>query len=334
MSAALLEVRDLRTCVMRDGVELAIVDGVSFDLARGEILALVGESGSGKTMTALSILGLLPSGVCIAGGAIRFDGLDLARASAGELRSVRGGGIAMVFQDALSALNPLLTIGEQVIEVVRLHARMSGARARARARELLAQCGLPEPDAALAAFPHQLSGGMRQRAQLAMALGGEPRVLIADEPTSALDASLARDMLALLEKLARERELALLLVTHDFGAVENLAQRVAVMYAGRIVESGAARDVLRRPQHPYTRALLASLPSRARRGEDLHAIPGQPPELHERPSGCAFRTRCSIAREACALEVPALNASITLDGGRRLVACPFHTAAIDVEAAP
>jgi oligopeptide/dipeptide ABC transporter ATP-binding protein len=324
VSEALLEVRDLRTCVVREGLEFAIVDGVSFELARGETLALVGESGSGKTMTALSILGLLPNGVRVASGAIRFGDVDLARANADQLRGVRGGGIAMVFQDALSALNPVLTIGEQVIEVVRLHTDIARKGARGRARELLAQCGLPEPDGALAAFPHQLSGGMRQRAQLAMALGGAPKLLIADEPTSALDASLAREMLALLRRLARERELALLLVTHDFGAVESLAQRVAVMYAGRIVESGATRDVLREPRHPYTRALLASLPSRARRGEALHAIRGQPPELHERPSGCAFRTRCSLAREACVRDVPALRAMLGLDGALRYVACPFH----------
>jgi len=304
VSDALLEVRDLRVCVVREGVELAIVDGVSFELARGETLALVGESGSGKTMTALAILGLLPSGVRSAGGAIRFGELDLARANEDELRAVRGGGVAMVFQDALSALNPVLTIGEQVIEVVRLHARVSGAQARARARELLAQCGLPEPDTALAAFPHQLSGGMRQRAQLAMVLGGAPQLLIADEPTSALDASLARDMLALLKRLSVERELALLFVSHDFGAVERIAERVAVMYAGRIVEMGTTLEVFNNPSHPYTRALLRCLPDVGLGRQQLVEIGGQPPDLSRLPAGCPFAPRCLERQSICEEQSP------------------------------
>jgi peptide/nickel transport system ATP-binding protein len=311
----LVTIDRLCTHVRTPAGPIPAVDGVSLAIPRGRTVALVGESGCGKSLTALSILRLLPSGARIVSGRIRFDGQDLAVLSERELRAVRGGRIAIIFQEPLTALHPLLSIGRQLLEPLELHERL-GRRARlARAEELLARVGIPRPRHCLRQYPHELSGGMRQRAMIAMALAGRPELLIADEPTTALDPTIQLQILELLAELQRETHLAILLVTHDLGVVAHFADEACVMYCGRIVERGPAQRVLTDPRHPYTRALLGSLltltsaqrpvrPARdapARRDSSptrdrLPVIAGQVPSLLNRPPGCAFHPRCAEAR--------------------------------------
>lgn len=311
-AARLLEVREL-------GVEFAPgerpVESISYELGCGEALALVGESGCGKTLSALALIELLPAGAR-ATGTLSWRGAPL-RARADGLR---GREIGCVFQDPQSSLNPVLSIGAQLGAILRTHLRLRGRAARERARELLERVGLPDADAHLRSHPHQLSGGMRQRAAIACALAGEPSLLIADEPTSALDLGLQAQLFALLARLRRERGLALLLVTHDLACAAQEAQRVCVVYAGRVVESGAARDVLARPRHPYTRALIDALPGRGAPRTPLAAIPGSVPPVQARPSGCAYRTRCERASDRCARELPLLEPE-QAGGASRAVAC-------------
>jgi peptide/nickel transport system ATP-binding protein len=311
-SAPLLVVRELS---VEFGSGERPVESISYELARGEALALVGESGCGKTLSALALIELLPAGARAA-GALLWRGEPL-RARAQRLR---GREIGCVFQDPQSSLNPVLSIGAQLGAVLRTHRGLRGGAARARAQELLEQAGLPDARAHLRSHPHQLSGGMRQRAAIACALAGEPSLLIADEPTSALDLGLQAQLFALLARLRRDRGLALLLVTHDLAAAAHAAERVCVVYAGRVVESGAARDVLSLPRHPYTQALVNALPGRGAPRTPLAAIPGAVPPVHARPSGCAFRTRCERASERCARELPLLLPSRAIDA-TRTVAC-------------
>jgi peptide/nickel transport system ATP-binding protein len=298
------------------------VDEASFRVHPGETLALVGESGCGKTAAALSILRLLPRGGRIESGDVRFKGRELRTLPEEAMRRLRGAEIGMVFQDPLSALDPLWTIGDQVLETVRLDPKLSRAAARARVLELLARVGLPDPPRIAREHPHRLSGGMRQRAMIAIAIARGPSLLVADEPTSALDATVEAGILDLFRSLQQESGMGILLVTHDLAVVAQNAHRMAVMYAGRVVETGSVAGVLAHPRHPYTIALLRSHTSRAQPGERLAPIPGRVPAPSERPSGCRFRDRCPIAKPRCAELEPALLA-LTLPGPPRAVACHY-----------
>jgi len=304
VSTALLTVNDLRTWFdTRQGVAKA-VDGVSFTLAAGEILGLAGESGSGKSVTGLSILGLIDPPGRIAAGQILFRGQDLITLDAESLRKLRGDRISMVFQDPMMTLNPVLRIDTQMIEALRAHRAVSNEEAQRLAREALERVGIPAPDERLRNYPHQLSGGMRQRVAIAIALLNRPDLVIADEPTTALDVTIQAQILHEVRKLCRESGTALVWITHDLAVLAGLADRIAIMYAGRIVESGAVGDIIERPLHPYTRGLIESVPSRNRRGAPLAQIPGMAPALTALPQGCAFRPRCGRASERCTADVP------------------------------
>ena len=318
MTAPLLSLETL-TVALPGGV--ALVRDLTLSVARGEVLAVVGESGCGKSMTALAVMGLLPDGVAVAGGAIRFDGTDLARLPGSRLRAVRGRRIAMIFQEPMTSLNPVLTIGEQVAEVVLRHERTTRRTARTRALEMLEKVRLPDAAARLDAYPHQISGGQRQRVMIAAALACGPDLIIADEPTTALDVTIQAEILHLLDDLRRDRGLALMLITHDLGVVSTMADRVAVMYAGRKVEEGPVADVLARPLHPYTRMLMAARPDPARgRAARLVEIAGNVPSPRAMPPGCAFAPRCPEARDACRAAVPPWAPTVARHGA----ACILH----------
>jgi len=299
-----LEITDLHTHFITRAGTLRAVDGVSLSVGRGEVLGLVGESGSGKSVTGFSIIGLVDPPGKIVSGSVKFEGREITGLSEPELRKLRGNKIAMIFQDPMMTLNPVLRIDAQMIETVKAHDNSSTAVARERARDALGQVGIPSPEERLSAYPHQFSGGMRQRVAIAIALLHNPALIIADEPTTALDVTIQAQILAVVQKLATERGTSLLWITHDLSVVAGLADRVAVMYAGRIVESGAVDAVLDHPMHPYTNGLIGSLPSRNRRGSKLLQIPGMTPSPLDRPEGCAFRTRCSHADASCAQEPP------------------------------
>jgi oligopeptide/dipeptide ABC transporter ATP-binding protein len=301
----LLQVDDLRTHFFTPAGVVPAVDGVSFDIPSGHILALVGESGCGKSLTALSILRLVPPPGRIVSGRIRFDGRELLDLPEREMRAIRGGRIAMIFQQPMTSLNPLLTIGQQVEESLRLHKRPAGRRcspsgrdARRLTVELLRRVGLPAPEQRRREYPHQLSGGMQQRVMIAMALAGQPELLIADEPTSALDVTVQAQILGLLSDLRRERGLSLLFITHDLGVVAQIADAVCVMYAGRIVEQAPTERLFTDPRHPYTAGLLRSAPRLATPAtRRLPVIPGEVPSPWHRPAGCPFHPRCDRGRE-------------------------------------
>ncbi|MFZ5541043.1 MAG: ABC transporter ATP-binding protein [Pseudomonadota bacterium] len=315
--SALLEVTDLVTeFATRDGL-LRAVDGVSLSLARGEVLGLVGESGSGKSVTGFSILGLIDPPGRIAAGSVRFDGQELIGAPEDALRRLRGKRIAMIFQDPMMTLNPVLSVETQMVETVLAHDRVSRQAARSRAIEALGRVGIASPAERLAQYPHQFSGGMRQRVAIAIALLHRPDLVIADEPTTALDVTVQGQILYEMQKLVRETGSALVWITHDLAVVAGLADRVAVMYAGRIVEEGAVDAVLDAPLHPYTRGLLDSVPANNAAGRRLNQIPGMTPSLLRLAPGCAFRERCSRAAERCG-SMPELAAR-----GARKVRCHF-----------
>jgi peptide/nickel transport system ATP-binding protein len=302
MSAPTLEVRNLRTHFFTRAGVVKAVDDVSFTVQRGKVMGLVGESGSGKTVTGFSIIGLVDPPGRIAGGSILFQGRDLAKISEEEMRSLRGNRIAMIFQDPMMTLNPVLRIDTQMIETVRAHRKVSTEEARQRARDTLGMVGIPSPDERLKAYPHQFSGGMRQRVAIAIALLHEPELIIADEPTTALDVTIQGQILAEVQKLAQTTGTSLIWITHDLSVVAGLADDIAVMYAGRVVEKGAVSEVLDRPLHPYTAGLIGSVPSRNKRGEPLRQIPGMTPSLLSLPPGCAFRSRCPRAADVCMAE--------------------------------
>jgi peptide/nickel transport system ATP-binding protein len=278
------------------------VDGVSFSVGRGKVMGLVGESGSGKSVTGFSIIGLVDPPGRIAGGSILFQGRDLAKLSEEEMRDLRGNRIAMIFQDPMMTLNPVLRIDTQMIETVKAHKKVSTEEARQRARDTLGMVGIPSPDERLKAYPHQFSGGMRQRVAIAIALLHEPQLIVADEPTTALDVTIQGQILAEVQKLCATTGTSMIWITHDLSVVAGLADDIAVMYAGRIVEKGAVGEVLDKPLHPYTHGLIGSVPSRNKRGEALRQIPGMTPSLLNLPPGCAFRARCPRASEACLAE--------------------------------
>ncbi|MEV6396857.1 ABC transporter ATP-binding protein [Streptomyces sp. NPDC051907] len=303
----LLEVRDLRVEFhTRDGVAKA-VNGVNYSVEAGETLAVLGESGSGKSVTAQAVMGILdtPPGK-ITGGEILFQGKDLLRLGEEERRQIRGAGMAMIFQDALSSLNPVLSVGDQLGEMFVVHQGMRRKAARARAVELMEWVGIPGARERVGQYPHQFSGGMRQRIMIAMALALEPALIIADEPTTALDVTVQAQVMDLLAKLQSELAMGLVLITHDLGVVADVADKIAVMYAGRIVETAPVHDVYKAPAHPYTKGLLASIPRLDHKGRELYAIKGLPPNLTSIPSGCAFHPRCPLARDRCRAETPPL----------------------------
>jgi peptide/nickel transport system ATP-binding protein len=304
----LLRVEDLRVEFSTEDGIVHAVDGITYEVRTGRTLGIVGESGSGKTVASLTTLGLTQRQGAIVSGRILFEGRDLLKLGEEELRAVRGNEIAMIFQDPLSSLHPLYRVGDQLIEAVRAHKRVSKAKARERAIEMLGLVGIPDPAGRVDDYPHEFSGGMRQRAMIAMALVNEPKLLIADEPTTALDVTVQAQILALLERLQRELEMAIVIITHDLGVVSEMADDIAVMYAGRIVETASAKLLFSGPEHPYTWGLLRSIPRLVTdRDEKLVPIPGTPPSLINRPSGCHFHPRCAYAQPEHARVDPRLE---------------------------
>jgi peptide/nickel transport system ATP-binding protein len=306
--SALLDVAGLSTCFQTDQGEVAVVDNVSFALSAGRTLGLVGESGCGKSVTSLSIMGLLPTPAGrVANGAIRFDGIDLRTLPAEALRTLRGNRLAMIFQEPMTSLNPAFTIGDQIGEVLTTHQHLSPAAARARTIELLRRVHIPAPETRVDDYPHQLSGGMRQRAMIAMAIACGPKLLIADEPTTALDVTVQAQILDLLRELRRDNDMAMVLITHDLGVIAEMADEVAVMYAGRIVESAPVSALFEDTQHPYTIGLLGSLPRLDQRKEALDAVEGSVPDALHMPTGCRFHPRCPFVLPRCRQDSPPLT---------------------------
>ncbi|MCC7048721.1 MAG: ABC transporter ATP-binding protein [Alphaproteobacteria bacterium] len=319
-----LAVENLRTHFFTRAGVLKAVDDVSFTVAAGQVLGLVGESGSGKTVTGFSIIGLVDPPGRIVGGRVLFKGEDLVGAGEERLRRLRGDRVAMIFQDPMMTLNPVLRIDTQMVETIRAHdPAVNYAAALARARDALGRVGIPSPDERLRAYPHQFSGGMRQRVAIAIALLNKPDLIVADEPTTALDVTIQGQILYEVQKLCRETGAALIWITHDLSVIAGLADTVCVMYAGRIVESGAVDDVLDRPRHPYTAGLIGSVPSRNRRGARLMQIPGMTPSLLSLPAGCAFRARCARADDACLAEPPLTEPPLAVSSPGRGLRC-FH----------
>jgi peptide/nickel transport system ATP-binding protein len=302
----LLRIRDLSIAFPERDGDLFAVRHLSIDVEPGEVVGLVGESGSGKSLTALAVLGLVPPPGRITGGSIELAGRELRGLDEAAYRTVRGARIGLVFQEPGAALNPVLTIGTQIVEAIRAHRDVSRAEARRRAVELLDLLAMPDAEARLRSYPHELSGGQKQRALMAIALAAEPELLLADEPTTALDVTVQAQVLDLLERLRREKGLGILLITHDLGIVARSCDRIVVLYAGEVVEEGAAEPVLRAPAHPYTRGLLASVPQLGEDASDglLATIPGTVPSLRDRPSGCPFHPRCDVRRSDCSTSEP------------------------------
>jgi len=303
--SALLAVHNLKTYFATDDGDARAVDGVSFEIGEGETLALVGESGCGKSVTALSLLRLIPNPPGrIVGGSITMEGTDLLALRESEMRAIRGNRISMIFQEPMTSLNPVFRIGKQIEAVIRLHRGVSAADARTRSIQLLDKVGIPSPEERIDDYPHQMSGGMRQRVMIAMALACEPRLLIADEPTTALDVTIQAQILDLLRALQAENGMSILLITHDLGIVAETADRVAIMYAGKIVEEAPVAELFAHPKHPYTIGLFASLPKMGGVRERLQTIPGQVPAATHFPDGCRFHTRCARCMESCRSRVP------------------------------
>jgi peptide/nickel transport system ATP-binding protein len=322
-SAALLEVRNLRVEFPTRRGTLVAIDDVSFDIAPGEVLGVVGESGAGKSITGAAIIGLLEPPGRIAGGEIRLAGRRIDGLPPAELRRVRGKEIGAIFQDPLTSLNPLYTVGRQLVETIRTHLDLNAVQARDRAVDLLRSTGIPAPEQRVDHYPHQFSGGMRQRVVIALALAAEPRLIVADEPTTALDVSIQAQIIALIKTLCREHGTSVMLVTHDMGVIAETADRVAVMYAGRIAEIGPVADVIHHPRHPYTVGLMGSIPTVGETRERLAQIDGAMPRLNAIPRGCAFNPRCPRAFDACRERRPDLLAAAT-----SRAACWLHDASV------
>ncbi len=305
MNSVLLDVKDLRTCFFTESGTARAVDGVSFRVDQGQVFGIVGESGCGKSMTALSIMRLIPTPPGrIMGGEIRFDGLDLLSIPEESMQSFRGNAISMIFQEPMTALNPVFRVGDQIAEVIQRHSRVGKRDALDQAKRLLEEVGIPLPAARIRDYPHQMSGGMRQRVMIAMAIACHPRLIIADEPTTALDVTIQAQVLELLGELQATLRTSILLITHDLGVIAELAEQVLVMYAGRVIEQAPVVDLFHNPLHPYTKGLMRSLPGKAPRAgsKRLEAIDGVVPSLFALPSGCTFNTRCSFAFERCFLD--------------------------------
>ena len=315
--SALLQIEELRVTFNTRHGPVTALDSVSLSVNAGETLGVVGESGCGKSITALSVMGLIPSPPGkIAGGAIRLAGEDLTQASEARMRALRGAEMAMIFQEPMTSLNPVFTVGDQIAEAIMLHQKVSADQAFRDAVALLDRVGIPSPDRRARDYPHQLSGGMRQRVMIAMAVSCRPRVLIADEPTTALDVTVQAQIFDLLNEIQRDFGAAIILITHDMGAISEMADRVAVMYAGRVIEQGRADDVLDLPQHPYTRGLISCIPALGKGEDSLREIPGVVPPLHMLGAGCAFADRCAHRAARCDSEKPQLQAH-----GHHPVAC-------------
>ena len=311
----MLEVKDLRISFRTEHGRVRAVDGVSFDVAQSEILGVVGESGSGKTISLMAVMGLINDPNAVIEGSIKLRGRELIGLSQRQMRGLRGREIAMIFQDPMTAMTPVYTIGWQIAEQIRAHEKIGRQAAFARAVDLLAEVNIPNPKEAIHRYPHQLSGGMRQRAVIAMALSCNPALLIADEPTTALDVTVQAQILDLIRKLRRDHKSAVVFITHDMGVIAEMADRVMVMYSGRIVERGTKAEILLEPRHPYTKALLDSIPPlEGEKPKRLRSIPGSPPSLFDLPKGCSFAPRCPWRFERCA-EKPAL------EGGKHAAAC-------------
>lgn len=317
-AATVLDVKDLSTVFQTGQGQIHAVNSVSFDLKPGELLGVVGESGSGKSVTMMSLIGLLPSPPAdVQGGHVNFDGLDLLNIDEDDLRAIRGARIGFIFQDPMTSLNPVFTVGFQLMEPLRMHMGLSKTAASERAAALLDLVGIADPEKRLSDYPHQFSGGMRQRVMIAIALACDPKVLIADEPTTALDVTIQAQIIDLMKELRRKLGMAIVWITHDLGVIAGIADRVIVMYGGQIVEQAQVDDLFANPQHPYTRALLETVPSiRGSRAERLRVIEGQPPILLERPRQCSFQARCKHAFERCRRHDPA-----------RLTVAPGHDVA-------
>ncbi len=322
MTEPVLSVRDLRVeFVTRRGV-LKAIDGISFDIARGEVLGVVGESGAGKSVAGSAITGLIDPPGRIAGGEVLLSGHRIDNLRPDEMRKVRGKRIGMIFQDPLTSLNPLYRVGEQLIETIRTHTNMSASAARKRAIELLAEVGIPAPDRRVDSYPHEFSGGMRQRVVIALAICAEPELIIADEPTTALDVSVQAQIIALIKRLGRDHGTAVMLVTHDMGVIAETSDRVAVMYSGRIAEIGPVQDVVQNPLHPYAKGLMGAIPTLAGDAARLVQIPGSMPRLSAIPPGCSVHPRCAFAFDRCRVERPE-----PIRRGSQAVACHLYDAA-------
>lgn len=319
MTGNLLEVKDLRTYFRTEEGVIKAVDGISFEVGRGKTLGIVGESGCGKSVTSLSIMRLIPNPPGkIMSGSVVFEGRDLLAQSEKQMRRIRGNDISMIFQEPMTSLNPIMTVGAQIEEAILLHQDIGASAARKKAIDMLTRVGIPLPEKRLDAYPHQLSGGMRQRVMIAMALSCNSKLLIADEPTTALDVTIQAQIIDLMKKMRSEFGASIILITHDLGVVAGLADEVIVMYAGKIVEKASVRSVFKDARHPYTIGLLASIPRIDEDRERLRAIEGVVPNQSEMPVGCAFHPRCLRATERCRLEAPRLEA---FDGGKHEVAC-------------
>jgi oligopeptide/dipeptide ABC transporter ATP-binding protein len=315
--SSLLRVRDLCVNIGR----LKVIDGISFSLSRGEILGIVGESGSGKSVTAMSVIGLLSlSGGRVESGSIDFDGIELARLPEGDYRALRGKRIALIMQNPMTSLDPVMTVGAQIDQVARLHLGLPAPAARERSIELMQQLRIPEAATVYHQYPHQLSGGMKQRIVIAMALAADPDLIIADEPTTALDVTIQAQITQILVDLVRDRGLALMLITHDMGVVAQTCDKVVVLYAGRVAETNSVEQIFAAPQHPYTRALIGCIPRRTTKPGTLQGIPGAVPSVAEYPDGCRFNPRCSLTQAICRTSAPALAPA---PSGGGMVACHF-----------
>jgi peptide/nickel transport system ATP-binding protein len=326
-SKPVLEVKQLNTSFFTDNGEIPAVDNVSFHINEGEILGVVGESGCGKSVTSLSIMGLVPKPPGkIVSGEILLNGEDLVKASEKRMRQVRGNDVAMIFQEPMTSLNPVYTIGNQLVEAIRLHQRMDKKKARERAIEIMRLVGLPRAEELINEYPHQLSGGMRQRVMIAMSMVCEPKLLIADEPTTALDVTIQAQILRLMKKLNEDYKTAIMLITHDLGVVAEVCERVVVMYAGKIVEEGDVHSIYKNPKHPYTIGLIKSVPDVNKKVDHLYSIPGNVPKPGSIKQGCAFATRCEYAMDRCFAETPQLLSA----GDGQHVRCFLHETVEDV----
>jgi peptide/nickel transport system ATP-binding protein len=319
MTDPILSVRNLQVEFASRRGTLRAIDGVSFDIAKGEVLGVVGESGAGKSVTGLAVIGLIDPPGRIAGGEIRLAGLRIDNLPAEELRRIRGKRIGMIFQDPLTSLNPLYRVGDQLIETIRTHLNLSETAARRRAIDLLAEVGIPAPEKRIDGYPHEFSGGMRQRVVIALAICAEPELIIADEPTTALDVSVQAQIISLIKRLGRDHGTAVMLVTHDMGVIAETSDRVAVMYAGRVAEIGPVQDVVRNPLHPYAKGLMGAIPTLAGDDKRLVQIPGSMPRLSAIPRGCSFNPRCAFAFDRCRVERPE-----PLPRGTQAVACHLY----------
>ena len=322
MTTPVLSVRDLVVEFPTRRGTLTAVDRISFDIAPGEVLGVVGESGAGKSMTGAAVIGLLEPPGRIAGGEILLKGERIDNLPLEAMRKVRGKRVGMVFQDPLTSLNPLYRVGEQLIETIQTHTTLTTAQARARAIDLLTEVGIPAPDKRIDAYPHQFSGGMRQRVVIALALAAEPKLIVADEPTTALDVSIQAQIITLLKNICKSRGAAVMLITHDMGVIAETCDRVAVLYAGRVAEIGPVHDVINQPSHPYTAGLMASIPDMEQDRERLNQIDGAMPRLNAIPKGCAYNPRCPKTFDRCMTDRPDL-----MDAGATRAACWLHAGA-------